>query len=44
MPKLTAQDGAPSLIANLTEGDIIKWNFKEGDKLKPGDVICDLDI
>ena len=32
----------PSLSPTMTEGTIIKWLKKEGDKINPGDVICEI--
>ncbi|KAI1295368.1 Pyruvate dehydrogenase protein X component, mitochondrial [Halotydeus destructor] len=34
--------GMPSLSPTMTEGTIIKWHKKEGDKINPGDVICEI--
>lgn len=32
----------PSLSPTMTEGTIIKWHKKEGEKIDPGDVICEI--
>lgn len=32
----------PSLSPTMTEGTIIKWHKKEGDKINPGDVVCEI--
>ena len=32
----------PSLSPTMQEGTIVKWMVKEGDKINPGDVICDI--
>lgn len=32
----------PSLSPTMTEGNIIKWHKKEGDKVAPGDVIMEI--
>ncbi|XP_029637034.1 pyruvate dehydrogenase protein X component, mitochondrial isoform X1 [Octopus sinensis] len=32
----------PSLSPTMSEGDIIKWHKQEGDKVAPGDVLCDI--
>ena len=28
---------------NVFQGNIVKWNFKEGDKVDVGDQICDIE-
>lgn len=33
----------PSLSPTMAKGKILKWTKKEGDKLGPGDVICDVE-
>jgi len=33
----------PSLSPTMELGSIQKWNFKEGDFLKPGDVLCEVE-
>jgi len=33
----------PALSPTMTEGKILKWLKKEGDKLEVGDVICDIE-
>ncbi|KAK6191561.1 hypothetical protein SNE40_003216 [Patella caerulea] len=32
----------PSLSPTMEEGNIIAWHKKEGDKINPGDVLCDI--
>ncbi|GAB1598698.1 pyruvate dehydrogenase protein X component, mitochondrial-like [Argonauta hians] len=32
----------PSLSPTMSEGDLIKWHKKEGDKVSPGDILCDI--
>lgn len=32
----------PSLSPTMTEGSIIKWHKKEGDKVSPGDVLMEI--
>lgn len=32
----------PSLSPTMTAGTIVKWLKKEGDKIAPGDVLCDI--
>eukprot|EP00106_Octopus_bimaculoides_P017756 XP_014785198.1 PREDICTED: pyruvate dehydrogenase protein X component, mitochondrial-like [Octopus bimaculoides] len=32
----------PSLSPTMSEGDIIKWHKQEGDKVAPGDILCDI--
>merc|ERR550539_1056501 len=32
----------PSLSPTMTEGTIVKWCFKEGDKIGAGDVLCEI--
>lgn len=32
----------PSLSPTMSEGTIIKWHKKPGDKVSPGDVLCDI--
>ncbi len=32
----------PSLSPTMTEGTIVKWLKKEGDKIRPGDVLCEV--
>lgn len=32
----------PSLSPTMSEGTIIKWHKKPGDKISPGDVLCDI--
>lgn len=32
----------PSLSPTMSEGTIVKWLKKEGDKIEPGDVLCDI--
>lgn len=33
----------PLLSPTMAEGKIQKWNFKEGDKLNEGDVLCEIE-
>lgn len=33
----------PALSPTMTEGNLAKWNKKEGDKVKPGDVIAEIE-
>jgi len=35
--------GMPSLSPTMTEGNIAKWFKKEGDKLSPGEVLCEVE-
>jgi len=32
----------PSLSPTMTEGNIVKWLKKEGEKIAPGDVLCEI--
>ena len=32
----------PSLSPTMTEGTIVKWMKKEGDRIAPGDVLCEI--
>lgn len=32
----------PSLSPTMSEGTIVKWLKKPGDKVSPGDVLCDI--
>jgi pyruvate/2-oxoglutarate dehydrogenase complex dihydrolipoamide acyltransferase (E2) component len=32
----------PALSPTMTDGTILKWNFKEGDKIEMGDVLCEI--
>lgn len=32
----------PALSPTMSEGNIISWNKKEGDKVKVGDIICEI--
>ena len=32
----------PSLSPTMTEGTIVKWCKQEGDKIEPGDVLCEI--
>ena len=32
----------PALSPTMADGTILKWNFKEGDKIEMGDVICEI--
>ena len=33
----------PALSPTMTEGNLAKWNVKEGDKVKAGDVIAEIE-
>jgi pyruvate/2-oxoglutarate dehydrogenase complex dihydrolipoamide acyltransferase (E2) component len=33
----------PALSPTMTEGNLAKWNKKEGDKVKAGDVIAEIE-
>ncbi|KAK3170538.1 hypothetical protein Dsin_000155 [Dipteronia sinensis] len=35
--------GMPSLSPTMTEGNIAKWLKKEGDKIAPGEVLCEVE-
>ncbi|XP_020248069.1 dihydrolipoyllysine-residue acetyltransferase component 2 of pyruvate dehydrogenase complex, mitochondrial-like isoform X2 [Asparagus officinalis] len=35
--------GMPSLSPTMTEGNIARWLKKEGDKVSPGDVLCEVE-
>ncbi|KAJ4776792.1 Acetyltransferase component of pyruvate dehydrogenase complex [Rhynchospora pubera] len=35
--------GMPSLSPTMTEGNIARWLKKEGDKLSPGEVLCEVE-
>ncbi|KAL1559152.1 dihydrolipoyllysine-residue acetyltransferase [Salvia divinorum] len=35
--------GMPSLSPTMTEGNLAKWMKKEGEKLTPGDVLCEVE-
>ncbi|MCL7048577.1 hypothetical protein MKW94_020635 [Papaver nudicaule] len=35
--------GMPSLSPTMTEGNIARWLKKEGDKLTPGEVLCEVE-
>ncbi len=32
----------PALSPTMSEGNIVSWTKKEGDKVKVGDVICEI--
>lgn len=32
----------PSLSPTMTEGTIVSWKKKEGDRLSPGDMLCEI--
>ena len=32
----------PSLSPTMTEGTIVKWYKKEGEKMEAGDLLCDI--
>ena len=32
----------PALSPTMEEGEIIKWNKKPGDKIEPGEVLCEI--
>jgi pyruvate/2-oxoglutarate dehydrogenase complex dihydrolipoamide acyltransferase (E2) component len=33
----------PALSPTMKEGKILKWHKKAGDKVVPGDIICDIE-
>lgn len=33
----------PSLSPTMVEGKIVKWLKQEGDRIEPGDVLCDIE-
>lgn len=33
----------PAMSPTMTEGNVAKWNFKEGDKVAPGDVLAEIE-
>ena len=33
----------PALSPTMTEGNLVKWNKKEGDRVKPGEVIAEIE-
>ena len=33
----------PSLSPTMTTGKVTQWNFKVGDKLETGDVLCEIE-
>jgi len=35
--------GMPALSPTMSQGNIIKWRKKEGDKIEVGDVLCDIE-
>ncbi|CAA0812677.1 Dihydrolipoyllysine-residue acetyltransferase component 2 of pyruvate dehydrogenase complex-mitochondrial, partial [Striga hermonthica] len=35
--------GMPSLSPTMTEGNIARWLKKEGDKVSPGEVLCEVE-
>lgn len=35
--------GMPALSPTMTQGNIAKWRKKEGDKIEPGDVLCEIE-
>ncbi|XP_039023558.1 dihydrolipoyllysine-residue acetyltransferase component 1 of pyruvate dehydrogenase complex, mitochondrial-like isoform X1 [Hibiscus syriacus] len=35
--------GMPALSPTMTQGNIAKWKKKEGDKIEPGDVLCEIE-
>ena len=32
----------PALSPTMAEGNIVQWNVKEGDKVRVGDVVCEI--
>jgi pyruvate dehydrogenase E2 component (dihydrolipoamide acetyltransferase) len=32
----------PALSPTMSEGNILSWSKKEGDKVKVGDIICEI--
>lgn len=35
--------GMPSLSPTMTEGNVVRWLKKEGDKVSPGEVLCEIE-
>ncbi|CAN6565880.1 unnamed protein product [Malus baccata var. baccata] len=35
--------GMPALSPTMTQGNIAKWWKKEGDKIEPGDILCEIE-
>ncbi|KAJ3672637.1 hypothetical protein LUZ60_007358 [Juncus effusus] len=35
--------GMPSLSPTMTEGNVVKWVKKEGEKVSPGEVLCEVE-
>ncbi|XP_065872503.1 dihydrolipoyllysine-residue acetyltransferase component 1 of pyruvate dehydrogenase complex, mitochondrial [Euphorbia lathyris] len=35
--------GMPALSPTMTQGNIAKWNKKEGDKIEVGDILCEIE-
>ncbi|MBT5766756.1 MAG: biotin/lipoyl-binding protein, partial [Kordiimonadaceae bacterium] len=33
----------PAMSPTMTEGNVAKWNFNEGDKVAPGDVLAEIE-
>ena len=33
----------PAMSPTMTEGNVAKWNYKEGDKVAPGDVLAEIE-
>ncbi|MCB9989138.1 MAG: pyruvate dehydrogenase complex E1 component subunit beta [Rhodospirillales bacterium] len=40
---MTVQVLMPALSPTMTEGNLAKWTVKEGDKVAPGDVLCEIE-
>lgn len=38
-----AKLGLPALSPTMEKGNLMKWLVKEGDKVTPGDVICEIE-
>ncbi|XP_012455010.1 dihydrolipoyllysine-residue acetyltransferase component 1 of pyruvate dehydrogenase complex, mitochondrial isoform X5 [Gossypium raimondii] len=35
--------GMPALSPTMSQGNIAKWKKKEGDKIEPGDILCEIE-
>lgn len=35
--------GMPALSPTMSQGNITKWKKKEGDKIEPGDILCEIE-
>jgi pyruvate dehydrogenase E2 component (dihydrolipoamide acetyltransferase) len=43
IPEGISEIKMPALSPTMTKGNIAKWNKQEGDKLSPGDVLCQVE-